>query len=140
MRNSKKRRISTERAKIMRITMREKYYRMNANWYTNKNTMPRKMILMNTCISKKRRTHMKKNENLGTKKMTMATIITKNTKTRRKSGTRFLKGISLRTLYCPYIYPPKLGYPSESHGNWIRSFTFGAILSMGGKRNKSLWV
>ena len=79
--------------------MENKSYRMNSNLSTNNDTMPRRRILMNTCISIKRRTWAKKNANLGTKKTMMMTKITKNMKTMRKSGTISLTGSSLRTLY-----------------------------------------
>ena len=54
---------------------------------------------MNTCISIKRRTWAKENANLGTKKTMIMTKITKNMKTMRKSGTIYLTGSSLRTMY-----------------------------------------
>ena len=98
MRISKKRRISTERGKITRIFMREKYYRMNSNLSTKNSTMPRRKILMNTCISMKRITWSENNANSGTKNKKMATMTTNKM---RKSGTRSLTGSLLWTLYCP---------------------------------------
>ena len=101
MRISNKRRISTERKMIARIFMRKKDCRMTSNFSTKNSTMTRRRILMNTFISTNRSTRAKNNSNSGTKKTKMMTIITKDMKMRRKSGTRYLTGISLRNLYCP---------------------------------------
>ena len=51
MRILKKRRISTEIETIMLIFFRDKAYTMILNLSTNKSTMPRRKILMNTFIS-----------------------------------------------------------------------------------------
>ena len=99
MRISNKRRISTERETIARIFMREKPYRMNLDLYRKKITMLRRRIVMNTCISTKRRTRAKKNVNLGMKKTIMTTMIKNNMKMRRNSGTRSLTVSLLRNLY-----------------------------------------
>ena len=56
---------------------------------------------MNTCTPTERRMRENNNAKSGTKKKTMKTMTTKNTKTRRKSGTRYLIGTSLKTLHCP---------------------------------------
>ena len=98
MRVSKKRRISTEIDTITRIFIREKYYRMNSKFSMNNINMTRRIILMNTCISTKRRNRVKKNENLGTKKTMMTTMITNKMKRRRKSGTIYLTRSFLWTL------------------------------------------
>ena len=92
---------NTERETVMRIFMRYKYYRMKSNLSNNNSTMPRRRILMNTCISTKRRNRSKNNVNSGMKNITMTTMITDNMKTRRKSGTRYITGSLLRNLYCP---------------------------------------
>ena len=98
MRISKKRMISTEREKITRIFMMEKYYRVNLNFSTKNSNMPRRRILMNAFISTKRRNREKKNVNSGTNKTIITTMITKKMKTRRNSGARSLTGSFLRTL------------------------------------------
>ena len=98
MRILKKRRISTEIDTITRIFIREKYYRMNSKFSMNNINMTRRIILMNTCISTKRRNRVKKNENLGTKKTMMTTMITNKMKRRRKSGTIYLTRSFLWTL------------------------------------------
>ena len=67
----KKKKISIERDTITHIFMREKYYRINLNLSTKNSSMPRRRILMNACISTNRRTQVKKNENSGTKKITL---------------------------------------------------------------------
>ena len=72
---------------------------MNSDLPTKNSTMPRSRILMNTCISTKRRNWSKKNSKSGTKKTMMKRIITNKMKTRRKSGTRYLTGILLWTLH-----------------------------------------
>ena len=59
---------------------------MSLNFSTKKSTMPMSRILTNTCISTKRRNQAKRNENSGTKRTTMETMIKKNMKMRRKSG------------------------------------------------------
>ena len=93
--------------------MSYKYYKMNSNLSTKNSTMPRRRILKNACISKKRGTQAKKNSDSGTKKTMMTPMIKNNTKTRRKSGTIFLTGSSIRTLYFPLIYPPQTGIPLQ---------------------------
>ena len=98
MRILKKRRISTERETITHIFMREKAYGVNWDLSTENSTMPRMRILMNTRISKKRRTWAKNNVNSSMKKMTITTMIIKKMNMRRKSGTRSLTGSSLWTL------------------------------------------
>ena len=79
--------------------MREKTYRMSSNLSTKNSTIPRRRILMNTCISTKRRTRAKKNPNSGTKKTKMTKMIMENMNTRRKGGTRSLTVSLLRNLY-----------------------------------------
>ena len=81
--------------------MRDKAYRMNSTLSVKNDTVPRTRILMNTCISMKRRTRAKKNMNAGRKKTTMTKMIMKKMKTRSMSGTISLTGSSLQTLYCP---------------------------------------
>ena len=54
--------------------------------------MPKRNILMNTCVLTKRRTQAKNNENSGTNKTTMTKMIKKKKKTRRNSGTGSLTG------------------------------------------------
>ena len=101
----KKRRLSTEIEAIMRIFMRDKYYRMNLKLSTKNITMPRRSIFMNTCISTKRMTRANNDSNSVTKKTMVKMMITKKMKMRRNSGTRYLTVSSLQTLYCLYIYP-----------------------------------
>ena len=68
--------------------------------------MLRRRILMNTCISTKRRAQAKKKANSGMNKTMMTTMIMKKMKTNRRSGTKYLTGSSIQNLYLPYIYPP----------------------------------
>ena len=98
MRISKKRRISTERETITRIFIEEKAYMINLNLSIKNSTMARRSILMNTCISTKKRTRAKKNVKSGTKKTRTRTMITKKMNTRSKTGVRYLTGSFIRTL------------------------------------------
>ena len=87
--------ISTEIETIVRIFLRKKSYSIKSNLSTKNSTMLRRRILMNTCISTKRRTWANKNEISSTKKMTMMKMIAKkiNMKRKMKIGIRNLTGI-----------------------------------------------
>ena len=97
MRILKKRRISAEKETITCIFMKDKSYRV----VQKEQHRAEEEYFMNTCISTKRRNRAKNNANSVTNKTKMTKMITKKMKTRRKSGTIYLTGSLLRTLYCP---------------------------------------
>ena len=94
---------------ITHIFIGEKSYSMNSNLSAKNSTIRRRRILMNTCISKERRTRSKKNAKSSMNKKMITTMITNKIKTKRKSGMRFMTVNFLWILYYPYIYTPNLG-------------------------------